>query len=88
MSQSVHSPQYRRFLRLLVKTRESCGLTQVEVAHAIGRPQSFVSKAESGERRLDVVELLQLLSAMGVDPVEFVSALTPSAFEPSRRRRS
>lgn len=63
-------------------------MTQAEVARAIGRPQSFVSKAESGERRLDVVELLQLLSAIQVDPLDFIGALLPLGDEPGRRRRA
>lgn len=72
MSKSVYSAQYKRLLRLLVSTREERALTQVQVARAIGKPQSFVSKAESGERRLDIVELLQILDALRVDPIEFV----------------
>lgn len=72
MSKSVYSAQYKRLLRLLVSAREERGLTQVHVARAIGKPQSFVSKAESGERRLDIVELLQILDALRADPIEFV----------------
>lgn len=45
------------FLRRLRKARKDVGLTQVEVARRLGRSQSFVTKAETGERRLDVVEL-------------------------------
>lgn len=86
MSKSVYTAQYRRLLRLLVNTRESSGMTQVEVARAVGKSQSFVSKAESGERRLDVVELLQLLSAMHVDPMEFVADLLPWSAERTRRK--
>jgi transcriptional regulator with XRE-family HTH domain len=54
---SLHSPRYRRFLKRLGQARREAGLTQVEVARALRRPQSFVSKCESGERRLDVIEL-------------------------------
>lgn len=45
------------FLRRLRQARKDAGLTQVEVARRLGRTQSFVTKAERGERRLDVVEL-------------------------------
>ena len=45
------------FLRRLKQARESAGLTQEEVARRLSRPQSFVSKCESGERRVDFVEL-------------------------------
>ena len=56
---STHSRRYRAFLDRLKAARESAGLTQAEVAQALGRPQSFVSKCESGERRLDVIELAE-----------------------------
>jgi len=54
---SLHSVRYRRFLRRLTQARHEAGLTQVEVARVLRRPQSFVSKCESDERRVDVVEL-------------------------------
>jgi transcriptional regulator with XRE-family HTH domain len=49
--------QYRVFLRRLRQAREDAGLTQVEVARRLSRPQSFISKCESGERRVDFIEL-------------------------------
>ena len=52
-----HSARYRAFLARLKSARLEAGLTQVQVAKALGKPQSFVSKCESGERRVDVVEL-------------------------------
>lgn len=52
-----HSPRYHRFLRRLKEARRRAGFTQAAVARALGRPQSFVSKCESGERRVDVIEL-------------------------------
>lgn len=57
MGNALHSPEYRKFLSLLKKARLESGLTQVEVARRLGQPQSYVSKCESGERRVDVVEL-------------------------------
>ncbi len=57
---SLHSARYQRFLRRLTDARHEAGLTQVEVAKALRRPQSFVSKCESGERRVDVIELEEL----------------------------
>ena len=52
--------QYRAFLQRLKQARLDAGLTQVEVSRRMGRPQSFVSKCESGERRVDFVELQYL----------------------------
>lgn len=53
--------------------RIEAGLRQQDLADRIGMPQSFVSKCESGERRVDLVELLALCSACGADVVDFVS---------------
>ena len=53
-------PEYRQFLSRLRAARESAGLTQVEVARKLRVPQSYVSKSESGERRVDAVELAAL----------------------------
>jgi transcriptional regulator with XRE-family HTH domain len=54
----LHSGAYRRFLERLRKARIDAGLTQVRVAAALGRPTSYISKCELGERRVDVVELV------------------------------
>lgn len=54
---AAHSPRYRAFLAKLRRARQDAGLTQADVAKALHRPQSFVSKCESGERRVDVTEL-------------------------------
>jgi len=56
---SLHSTRYRQFLKRLQEARRKAGLTQVEVARTLHRPQSFVSKCESGERRVDVIELAE-----------------------------
>ena len=54
---AVHSPEYRHLLKRLRDARHQAGLTQVQVAKALGRPQSFVTKCELGERRMDPVDL-------------------------------
>jgi transcriptional regulator with XRE-family HTH domain len=56
---SEYRKQYRLFIARLRQAREEAGLTQVDAARRVGRPQSFISKCESGERRVDVVELQQ-----------------------------
>ncbi|MEO5798360.1 MAG: helix-turn-helix transcriptional regulator [Gemmatimonadales bacterium] len=55
--QSVHTIAYREFLQRLVRARQAAGLTQADVAKALRIPQSRVSRMESGERRIDVIEL-------------------------------
>jgi len=75
MRKSIHSDAQLYFAELLVKARKRAGLTQVQLAERIGRPQSFVSKYEAGERRLDVVEFIGLARALDADPVAFVRRL-------------
>ena len=56
-----------------MKARKSAGLTQVDLALRLKRPQSFVSKYERGERRLDLVEFGEVAEAIGINPVKFLS---------------
>lgn len=72
LQKSIHTSDYEVFLRILRRVRAEAGLTQSELAQRLGQTQSFVSKVERGERRLDVVELRWWCRAMGVPLVEFV----------------
>ena len=63
------------FLALLREVRQEAGLRQRDLAERIGVPQSFVSKCESGERRLDIVELRALCVALGMPLSDFVDRL-------------
>jgi transcriptional regulator with XRE-family HTH domain len=65
----------RRFRELLVEARKRAGITQYEIAARLGRPQSFVSKYERGERRLDVLEFREVADALGIDPLRFLRRL-------------
>lgn len=75
MAKSLHTPEYEHFRALLVAARENAALTQAEVALRLGRPQSFVAKYEGGERRLDVVEFVQVCIALGIDPHTILSEM-------------
>lgn len=75
MPRSRHSPRYTRLKELLVHARTDAGLSQVEVAARLGKPQSFVSKYESGERGLDVVELIEVTAVIGCSPLTLIAAL-------------
>jgi transcriptional regulator with XRE-family HTH domain len=66
MTKSRHTARYRKLLKSLREARLQAGLTQVEVARKFGGHASFVSKIESGERRLDVVELADFCQLYGV----------------------
>ncbi len=65
----------QRLLSLLRQMRVEAGLRQVDLARKLGQPQSFVSKYESGERRIDVLELRQICMSLGVSLDEFVRRL-------------
>ncbi|MBX7268798.1 helix-turn-helix transcriptional regulator [Micromonospora sp. Llam7] len=66
VEKSIYSAEYQRLCALLRELRREAGLTQVQVAAALDVPQSFVSKYESGERRLDVIELRHVAQVLGV----------------------
>lgn len=73
---SIYDQRYIEVVALVRKARERSGLTQFEVAQRLGRPQSYLSKIETCERRVDLIELMQLCRAIGatlpdVIPVEF-----------------
>jgi len=76
VAKSIYSKKYGQFLDLLIEARKEADLTQVEVASRLGRPQSFVSKYENGERRLDVVEFLDVAKAINFDAIKLVRKLT------------
>lgn len=59
---------YESLQKALVEARQSKGLTQTEIAVRLGKPQSFVSKYESGERRLDVVEFIEVCQVLSIKP--------------------
>jgi len=75
MAKAKFSPTYTRLRRLLVERRNMAGLSQIDVAATLGKPQSYVSKIESGERRLDVVEFVEFARALGSDPVRMLRAI-------------
>jgi len=72
MPKTIFSKDQERLLKLLRDAREKAGVTQVELAAKLGVPQSFVSKVESGERRVDLIELQAICKAMGISLTEFV----------------
>ena len=84
VTRSLFSPAYAQLRDSLIAARRSKGLTQIELAKILGRPQSFVSKFEKGERRLDLVEVVEIATALGVEPGDLVAQVqtTLAAGEP------
>ena len=72
MTDSVHTARYRRLCELLIEARNTKGLSQEALADEMGRVQTFVSKYERGERRLDVVEFLDVAAALDVNPTSLL----------------
>lgn len=72
MGKSIRTKEYQSFAQKLKKARKQAGLTQVKVSKKLGRPQSYISKAEAGEQRLDVVELKMFAKLYGKDINYFV----------------
>ena len=70
MAQSTHHRQYQALLDLLRSWRQAAGLTQSQVGERLGNTQTFISKVERGERRLDVVEFTEWCDALGLSPGE------------------
>ena len=65
---SSFTAEYKLFCKLLREAREKAGLTQEDVAKRLNRPQSYVSKYESGERRLDVIEFVRVAKVLKLTP--------------------
>ena len=72
---STYSDSYQLMLDLLIHARKEAQLTQAQLAVRLRKPQSFVSKYERGERRLDVIELLQVCHELGVDAHQLIRKL-------------
>lgn len=75
MAKTLGSARQKALVAFLIAKRESAGLTQTELADRLGEYQSFVARLESGQRRVDVVELLALAAALGFQPAEAINRL-------------
>lgn len=64
---SIHRKEYGELLAALAQARKDAGLTQAELAKKLKKPQSYISKIENGERRLDVIELMEIAKVVGFD---------------------
>ena len=75
VKKSLYSAEYEHFLQVLREAREAAGLSQMQAARKMGRLQSFVSKCESGERRVDVIELRKFCEAYEMSTARFLKKL-------------
>ena len=72
MSRTLGSPRHAALWAFLIEKRNKAGLSQYEVAARVGRYQSYVARIESGQRRIDAVELVKLAEAIGFDPAKAI----------------
>lgn len=72
---SIHDPRYRQLIVRLIALREACDTTQTELAELLNKPQSYVAKVEGLDRRLDVVEIADWLTALKTPPHQFMCDL-------------
>jgi transcriptional regulator with XRE-family HTH domain len=75
MATRANVTEKKRFLSLVRQMRLDAGLRQEDLARKLGEPQSFVSRYESGDRRLDVLELRQICEVLGVSLADFIKRL-------------
>lgn len=82
MQKSLRTPRQILLQSLLVEARKVKGLTQAELAEALNKPQSFVAKYENGERRIDVVEFVDITAALGVSTADLLARIEPAIAQP------
>ncbi len=70
-----HRELYKNFITLLAESRRAKGITQAQLAKKLDKPQSYVSKFESGERRLDVIEFILIAECLGLSPNTLINNL-------------
>lgn len=75
MTSSIYTPKYKKFRQLLINARKEAGYTQQSLALKISKPQSYVSKYENGERRIDFIEFLIIAEALCIDIHKFVDSI-------------
>jgi len=72
MEKTIYATEYWIFIKKLKSIREEAGVTQSQLAERLGETQTFVSKCERGERRMDIIELKSWCEALGLSLIAFV----------------
>jgi len=75
LGKTLGSKRHKALINLLIERREAAGMTQADLADRLGEYQSFVARLESGQRRIDVVEFLDIAEALGFDPTKAIATL-------------
>jgi DNA-binding transcriptional regulator YiaG len=83
----IQQREYKRAGNVLAAARRQSGLTQEELAKRLGKPQSFVSNYEKGQRRVDVLEMLLIVETLGGDPREVFADMLALRSRPKKRAK-
>lgn len=75
MTKSTYTENYARLIKQLVDCRKEKGMTQAQLSACMGKPQSFIAKIENKERRVDIVEFLELCKHMHINPMPIIESL-------------
>lgn len=75
MAKTLGTERHKALISMLIEKREAAGLTQAELADALGEYQSFVARLESGQRRVDVVEFIELSHILRFDAAQAIKTL-------------
>jgi transcriptional regulator with XRE-family HTH domain len=92
VSKSTHTAKYDEFRRLLTEARKNAGMNQRELAKRLDMPHSTVGRMEVGDRRVDIIELVEISEILGVDLITFIKTLLRNiksqnlSDKPARRR--
>lgn len=82
MSRTLRSSRQKKLIALIIAERKAAALTQADVAKKLRRYQSIIANIESGERRIDVVEFLEIAEAIGFDPSALIEKLRAGSRSP------
>jgi len=78
MPKSVFTGAHKHLVEVLTEARKKSGMTQAQLAAAVGKDQSFISIIEGSQRRVDVLEFVALARALGINPVELFATVAES----------
>jgi transcriptional regulator with XRE-family HTH domain len=70
---TIHSKRHKRLVELVTAERKNAGIRQVQLAKKLKKSQTWIARLEGGERRLDVIELIDLAEAIGFDAPALVA---------------
>lgn len=92
-TRSLHDSDYARFIETMIERRDAAGLTQRNVATALGWNQSLLSKIETRQRRMDVIEFIRIASVIGTSAADVVrqfesTLAVPASSNSTKARRS